>query len=144
MMEARWRRYQPCGDSNMPASLVHLAGWLMIGVGGAVLFAAFPGETNVALLPEFIVRVGTPFAVVYTAFQAALVPYFRKSRVLWLVIGLFAVGAILGAIGRAIDIDGFCARHGISYTQYVLCGASCVSGVGFGIAIVRGWVYEAD
>jgi hypothetical protein len=119
-----------------------LAGWLMIVLSALVLFAAFPGEFDYAPLPDFIGTVGLPFALVYGTMQVAFVAYFRKARVVWLVTGLFIVGVLLSAIGRAIDIHGFFARHGISYMEYVLCGGSCVSGLGFGIAIVRGWVYD--
>ena len=119
-----------------------LAGWLMIAVSGLVLFAAFPGRYNVALLPEFIGTLGVPFAIAYISFQFVLAAYFKKSRILWLVIGCFLAGVILSAIGRAIDIHGFFAKHQISYFEYLLCGGACVSGLGFGIAIVRGWVYD--
>ncbi len=119
-----------------------LAGWLMIVVSGLVLFAAFPGQYNVTLLPEFIGTVGVPFAIAYIAFQCALVGYFKKARVLWLVMALFVVGVMLSIVGRAIDIHGFYAEHHVSYLEYLLCGGACVSGLGFGIAIVQGWVYD--
>jgi len=119
-----------------------LLGWLMIAVSGLVLFLAFPGEYNAVLLPQFIGNVGLPFAIVHTAFQYGLAVYFRKSRVLGLVTALFVVGILLGAVGRAIDIHGFFAEHRISYVKYLLCSGSCVSGLGFGVAIVRGWVYD--
>jgi hypothetical protein len=122
--------------------MASLAGWMMIVVSGLVLFVAFPGEYNFALLPEFIGSVGIPFAIAFAAFQYALAAHFRKARVLWLVTGLFVVGIMLGAVGRAIDMDGFFAEHRISYLKCLLCGGSCVSGLGFGIAIVRGWVYD--
>jgi hypothetical protein len=125
--------------------MVSVIGWLMIVVSGLVFFIAFPGEYNNALLPEFIGTIGIPFAIAYTVLQYAVAAHFGKSRVLWLVTGLFVAGAMLGAVGRAIDIHGFFAEHGISYPEYVLCGGACVSGLGLGIAIVRGWVYdEAD
>jgi hypothetical protein len=120
-----------------------IAGWVMIVVSGAILFAAFPGEYGgSALLPRFIGAVGLPFGLAFAAIQCAVAAYFRKARVLWLVVALFIVGAVLGAFGRAIDIDGFCAKQHISYITYVVCGGACVSGLGLGIAIVRGWVYN--
>ena len=122
--------------------MVLLAGWLMIAVSGLVLFAAFPGKYNLALLPEFIGTFGVPFAITYIAFQSALAAYFKKSRILWLVMGCFLAGVMLSVIGRAIDIHGFFVKHQISYFEYLLCGGVCVSGLGFGIAIVRGWVYD--
>ena len=114
----------------------------MIVVSGVVLSAAFPGKFNISLLPEFIGTFGVPFAIAYIAFQSALAVYFKQSRILWLLIGLFLVGVMLSAIGRAIDIHGFFAKHQISYFEYLLCGGACVSGLGFGIAIVSGWVYD--
>lgn len=114
----------------------------MIVVGGLVLFAAFPGRYNVTYFPEFIGTFGAPFAIVFMAFQLALAVHLKKARVLWLVIGLFSAGVALGFVGRAIDIHGFCAEHQISYLEYLLCGGSCASGLGFGIAIVNGWIYD--
>jgi hypothetical protein len=120
-----------------------IAGRLMIVVSAGVLFVAFPGEYgNHSLLPGFIGGVGLPFGLVFAAIQCAVAVHFRKAKVLWLVAGLFVVGALLGTFGRAIDVDGFCAEHHISYAAYIVCGGACASGLGFGIAIVRGWVYD--
>ena len=121
-----------------------LAGWALIVIGGAVMFAAFPGRYNVAVLPEFLGDYGVAFAVVFGAVQAALVAGLRKGRAVALAGVLFAVGALLGVIGRAVDLHGFCAEHGVSYLEYVLCAGVAVSGLGLGLAIVRGWVYDAD
>jgi hypothetical protein len=104
-------------------------GGLAIGYGGA-------------LLPEFIGKVGIPFGLVFMALQYAVAVYFGKSRVLWLVTGLFIVGAMLAIIGWALDIGGFLAEYGISSMEYLLCAGSCTSGMGFGVAIVRGWIYD--
>lgn len=118
-------------------------GWVMIVVSGAVLFAAFPGKYgSAALLPDFIGTVGLPFALAFVALQYVVAARFRRAKVLWLVTGLFAIGAMLGVVGRVIDVHGFCVEHNISYAEYVLCGGACVSGLGLGIAMVRGWVYE--
>jgi hypothetical protein len=118
-------------------------GWLMIVVSGAVLFAAFPGKYGSrALLPEFIGTFGLPFALAFAAVQYAVAARLRRAKVLWLVTVLFVIGAILGTVGRAIDLRGFCAEHNISYAEYVLCGGACASGLGLGIAMVRGWIYE--
>lgn len=123
--------------------MVSIIGWLMIVVGGAVLLVAFPGKYGSGpLLPEFLGTVGLPFALAFAAIQYAVAARFRRAKVLWLVTVLFAIGAILGTVGRAIDLHGFCAEHNISYAEYVLCGGACVSGLGLGIAVVRGWIYE--
>ncbi len=120
-----------------------LAGWLMIVVSGVVLFVAFPGEYGgSALVPRFIGAIGLPFGLAFAAFQYAVAVRFREAKVLWLVSGLFALGAMLGIVGRAIDLHGLCAEYSISYAEYVVCSGACASGMGLGIAIVRGWVYD--
>ncbi len=106
-------------------AVVHLAGWLMIVLGGAVLFAAFPGRYgSAAMLPGLIGAAGLPFGLSFLAFQYVVAAHFRKANVLWLVTALFAIGALLSIVGRAIDLHGFCAEHGISYAEYVLCGGA--------------------
>jgi hypothetical protein len=124
------------------AIMVPVLGWLMIAVSGVVLFIAFPGEYGGALLPQFIGRVGIPFGLLYIALQYAVAAYFGTSRVLWFVTGWFAVGAIRAIVGWALDINRFFADYGASFMEYLLCSGSCTSGMAFGIAIVRGWVYD--
>ncbi len=120
-----------------------IAGWVMIVVSAAVLLAAFPGQYGGgAMLPQFIGSVGLPFGLIFAAFQGAVALRLGKAKVLWLVSGLFLTGAMLGAVGRALDLDRLGAKYGVSYAEYVVCAAACVSGIGLGIAIVRGWVYE--
>ena len=128
----------------MANSMTPLAGWVMIVVSALVIYAAFPGRFNVVFLPRFLGAFGIPFAILYLGAQYALAAYLRRRRGLLLVTVLFILGAALGALGRAVDIHGFFAEHDISYFEYVLCAGSCVSGLGFGIALVRGWVYEED
>jgi hypothetical protein len=121
-----------------------LVGWGMIVVSLGLMMAAFPGRFNVVYLPDFLGTFGIPFAVVYAGVQCALAAYTKKPRALALVIVAFLVGAGLGVVGRAIDLHGFAAEHGVSYAEYTLCGGACVSGLVFGFALIRGWVDEED
>jgi hypothetical protein len=106
--------------------------------------AVFPGRFNIAYLPEFLGTVGVPFALLYAGVQYAVAASMKKLRALALVTVAFLVGAGLGAVGRAIDLHGFAAEHGVSYAEYVLSAGACVSGLVFGFALVRGWADEAD
>lgn len=122
--------------------MTSLAGWLMIVVSGLALFVAFPGQYDNAPLPGLVGTIGIPFAIAYMAFQLVLAAYLSKARVWWLVTGLFLVGVMLSAVGRAVDFHGVFAEHNISYVEYLLCGGSCTSGLGLGIATVRGWTHD--
>jgi hypothetical protein len=116
----------------------------MIVVSLGVMTAVFPGRFNVAYLPDFLGSFGIPFALLFAGVQYALAAYTKKPRALALVTAAFFVGAGLGAVGRAIDLHGFAAEHGVSYAEYILCAGACVSGLVFGFALVRGWVDEGD
>jgi hypothetical protein len=59
-----------------------------------------------------------------------------------LVTGWFMVGATLAIVCWALDINRFFADYGASFMEHLLCSGSCMSGMAFGIAIVRGWVYD--
>ena len=120
-----------------------IVGWVMLVVGGGVMIAAFPGKYGTGpMAPQFLGAFGVPFALVFTVVQCVAAAQFRKAKVLWLVAGLSVGGAMLGLIGRTIDLHGFCAEHHVSYFAYVLCAGACVGGIGLGIAMIRGWVYE--
>jgi hypothetical protein len=95
--------------------------------------------THRMLIESLVPVFGVPFAAVFAAAQIAILALMRSYRGLLMAAGLMAAGAFLGWIGMVNPI-GYSDIEAAGFTplRHILCGGAVVSGIGTGIAYLKG------
>ena len=124
-----------------------MIGWAFVAVSAGVVILTLPMLKTGAppLAPSLVPVFGVLFAILYASVQYACAGWLRSRKGIVLITVLLVAWAGLGWFSAAVDFWGYFEKSGASHTRHILVSGACISGLGLGIGLLKGYVrYESQ